>query len=427
MGDLRGVVRRYYAYKTTNAYGFYLPVSVVYLTQVKGYGMEVVGLTGAAFLFAEVAAEIPTGYVGDRIGRRASLAVGNLLSAVALGLWVVADSPLAYVGLNVVWAFGWAFRSGTGKAWLYEVLEAHGEADEFARVSGRANTALLLTSGATAVAAGALVTVDWSLPFLANALLSALGIPILATLPTVASERDAESDGEERRADSADPAAVEEGTFTVGDALRTLRIQVRRPEIRWFVAFAALVYTLFELSRTFEQPAMTAAGVSVPALGLLYAGFKLVSAAAAASAGWIDETLGVRGALALLVPLLGASYAAIAFAPVLVVPVVVLTRGGRSVFRPLRNQYLNDRVENVGRATVLSGATMVFSLVAGAAKVGGGYAAAALGPIRFLAASAVVLTAGAGLVWAAFSPVRPTSERDDAGSDSEVAASAATD
>jgi hypothetical protein len=95
--------------------------------------------------------------------------------------------------------------------------------------------------------------------------------------------------------------------------------------------------------------------------------------------------------LGLLVPLLGATDAAIAFAAVLVVPVLVLTRGARSVFRPLRNQYLNDRVENVGRATVLSGATMVFSLVAGAIKVGGGYAAAALGPIRFLAASAVVL------------------------------------
>jgi MFS family permease len=424
MGDLRGVLRRYYAYKVTNAYGFYLPVSVVYLTQVKGYGMEVVGLTGAAFLFAEVVAEIPTGYVGDRIGRRASLAAGNLLSAVALGLWVVADSPLAYVGLNAVWAFGWAFRSGTGKAWLYEVLDAHGEADEFARISGRANTALLLTSGATAVAAGALVTVDWSLPFLANALLSALGIPILATLPTVANERDAESDGEESGTDSADPAAVEDETFTVGDALRTLRLQIRRPEIRWFVAFAALVYTLFELSRTFEQPAMTAAGVSVPALGLLYAGFKVVSAAAAASAGWIEETLGVRRALALVVALLGATYAAIAFAPVLVVPVVVLTRGVRSVFRPLRNQYLNDRVENVGRATVLSGATMVFSLVAGAAKVGGGYAAAALGPIRFLAASAVVLTASAGLVWVAVSPVRSASEQASAGGDAEVGTSA---
>jgi MFS family permease len=205
MGDPRGVVRRYYVYEMTNAYGFYLPVSVVYLTQVKGYGMEVVGLTGAAFLFAEVAAEIPTGYVGDRIGRRASLAAGNLLSAVAL------------------------------------------------------------------------VTVDWSLPFLANALLSALGIPILATPQTVASERDDTAD-RDTPGDS-DPAAVEDETFTVGDALRTLRLQVRRPEIRWFVAFAALLYTLFELSRTFEQPAMTAAGISVPTLGLLYGGSKLVSAA----------------------------------------------------------------------------------------------------------------------------------------------------
>ncbi|UPV76466.1 MFS transporter (plasmid) [Halorussus limi] len=416
MGELRGIVRRYYAYKVTNAYGFYLPVSILYLTEVKGFGMEVIGLTGAAFLFAEVAAEIPTGYVGDRLGRRASLAAGNALSAVALGLWAVADSPLAYVALNAVWAVGWAFRSGTGKAWLYEILDAHGEADEFARVSGRANTALMLASAATAVAGGALVTVDWSLPFLANALLSALGIPILLTLPTVESERAARDD-----------AGVEDETFTVGDALAALRLQVRRPEIRWFVAFAALLYALFELSRTFEQPAMAAAGVSAPALGVLYAGFKLVSAGAAASAGWVEDRLGVRGAFALLVPLLGATYATIAFAPVLVVPVVFLTRGVRSLFRPLRNQYLNDRVENVGRATVLSGATMVLSLVAGATKVVGGYAAAALGPIRFLAAAGVASAAAAGLVWVAVSPVRPRKGPESAGGDSDPEASVATD
>lgn len=401
MAESRGVIWRYYAYSVTNAYGFYLPVGILYLTEVKGFGLDVVGLTGAAFLFAEVLGEVPTGYVGDRLGRRASLALGNLLSAIALAGYVVADSPLGFVALNVVWAFGWGFRSGTGQAWLYEVLDRRGEAGQFARISGRASTALLLVSAAAAVAGGALVTVDWALPFLANAALSLLGIPILVTLP-------AASGSTEGRA--APATAPEEDVFTVRDALATLRLQVDRPEIRWFVAFAAVFYALFELSRTFEQPAMAAAGVSAPALGVLYAGFKLVQAGAASQAGRIEARLGTRGAFALLVPVFGVAYAAIAVTPLLVVPVVFLTRGVRSVFRPLRDQYLNDRIADAGRATVLSGATMLLSLAAGAVKLAGGWVAEATGPIRFLAIACVGLAAFGGLLWLAVSPVRPMEE-----------------
>lgn len=392
-----GLILRYYAFRMTNSAGFYVPIAVLYLLD-QGYGLDFVGLAYAVFSFAMVAAEIPTGYVGDWLGRRGSLAVGSSLRTATLVGYVVADSPLAYLAVHVLWATGWAFRSGTQDAWLYEVLKARFDADEYARVDGRGSSILLVTSAAAAIAGAFLYGVDPALPFLANAGLAALGLPILFTFPAVATET---SDDE---------------VFTVREAVSVLRLQVGRPELRWLVAYLALFSGLFSVTRVFEQPALDAVGIPVAGFGVLYAGFKLVSAGAAATAGWFEEHLGARTMFALLVPAVGLAYASVALVPLLVVPLLFFNRGRRIVTRPIRNKYLNDRLDDVGRATVLSGASMVLSLSAGVAKVVGGWLAASTGPVAFLPWAGVAVAAAAGLLWSATRPVRPLSDPSTPGS-----------
>ncbi|WP_232700937.1 MFS transporter [Halobacterium wangiae] len=402
MPESRRVVWRYYTYLATTAYGFYLPVGLLYLQREFGYA--VVGLTQGVFAFALLAAEIPTGYLGDRIGRRASLAVGNALSAGALGVFVFLDTPAEYVILYVVWAVGWAFRSGTEQAWLYELLQSRGEDEAYARVSGRGSTVVLLVSAVTAAAAGVLVTYGWEVPLLANAALSALGVPLVLSLPAVSGDGDAPADAD---------------VFRVRDALHTLRVQVGRPEVRWVVAYVALFHVLFAVTRPYESPIAEQVGVPVAALGLLFAGFKLVSAGAASTAGWFRDTLGTRRVFALLIPVYGLAYATVALLPVLVLPVFFLNRSVQKVVRPLRDQYLNDRLTDVGRATVLSGASMVLSLASGTANLVSGPLVELLGPFRFLAAAGVVIAGLGGLLWLAVSPVRTS---DGAGATSPAGA-----
>jgi MFS family permease len=391
MATSRGIIWRYYIYRATLSNGFFLPVGILYL-RYQGFGLAVIGLTQAAFAFAVVAAEIPTGYLGDRIGRRASLAIGNSLTAIVMGAYVLVDSSTAYVVLYLLWGVGSAFRSGTGEAWLYELLEARFDESTFARISGRGESITLVVSAVTAIAAGILVTVNWALPFLANAVLSGFGILVLSTLPSVEVDT---NDSE---------------LFTIRDATQMLRLQVGRPEIRWFIAYSALFYGLFDVTRAFEQPAAVSVGIPVAALGVLYAGFKLVSAGAASQAGWIEQRIGIRQVFVLLVPVVGFIYAAIAFVPLLVVPVFFLYRSFGTVLRPIRNQYLNDRLDDVGRATVLSGVSMILSLAGGVANLIAGRIAEVTGVIQFLAGAGVVVAGAAGFLWLLTSPVRSQDE-----------------
>jgi MFS family permease len=391
MSDSRTLIWRYYLFQTTNSAGFYLPVAIYFLVD-HGYGTDFVLFSYAVFSLAGVAVEIPTGYLGDLVGRRGSLALGAGLRAASIAAYPFAvASPVAVLGLHVTWAAGRAFRSGTEDAWLYEVLDARFDAEEYARIEGRGSSVLLATSAGAAIAGGLLYTVDPAYPFLANAGLALLGLPVLATFPAIATAGDGDGDDE---------------VFGVRDAAGVLALQARRPGVRWLVAYAALFMALFSVTRSLEQPALDAVGVPVAGLGVLYAAFKLVSAATAASAGWVQERLGVRRVFALLVPAYLVAYAAIAVAPLAVLPVLFFNRSRRLVTRPVRNQYLNDRLDDVGRATVLSGASMALSLAAAGAKFAVTPLAARLGPVGVLPYVGVGLALLAGGLWVTTTPVR---------------------
>jgi hypothetical protein len=391
MSDPDHLIPRYYAYRATNSAGLYLPIAIYFLVD-QGYSNGFVLFSYAVFSLASVAAEIPTGYLGDLVGRRGSLALGAGLRVVALATYPFVETKLAILAIHVVWAVGRAFRSGTVDAWLYEMLQARFDESEYARIEGRGSTVLLVTSAVGAITGAFLYTLDPAYPFLANAGLALLGLPILFTFPAVAT------------------AVNDDEVFTLREAIQTLRLQAGRPAVRWLVVYAAVFQATFSVTRSLEQPALSEVGIPVAGLGVLYAAFKLVSAGAASTAGRFEETLGARGVFALLVPLYAVAYAALAVVPLAIVPLLFVNRSRRLITRPVRNQYLNDRLENVGRATVLSGAAMVLSTAAALAKFASSAAATGVPAVEFLPWVGVGGAALGGILWLATSPVRDGSD-----------------
>ncbi|MFB6111951.1 MAG: MFS transporter [Halobacteriaceae archaeon] len=371
---------RYYLYRATTSWGFYLPVSIVYLLDA-GYGLPFVALTQAVFSFALLLAEVPTGWVGDRLGRRGTLALSSLTRMAGLVGYALSDGASVILISQVLFAVGWGFSSGTIDAWGYELLAARGQSDAYAHVEGRGRAVNLLTSAAGAVAGGLLYGLSTSLPFLANAVLAGVGLPVLATAPAAPRDREEE----------ATPFDLSEGAAVV-------KSLVTRADIRWVVVFVTLAFAVFDVSRTFEQPALRSAGVSATSLGLIFGSLKLVTAAAASTAGTVEDYLGPRLGLGLLAPILGVGYAALFVTPLAVLPVVFLYRTARTVVKPIRNQYLNDRLEDRGRATALSGVSMLLSVVGGVARLVSGAVGAVVGPIQVLGLAGVSLAGAAGVV-----------------------------
>jgi MFS family permease len=402
MAGNRSIRWRFYAYKASRSMGPYLPVHVLYLLD-QGYGVAFIALMQAVFSVVLLVTELPLGYVADRLGRRWALVAGGLFRVAGVLGYVVAAGPVQYLFLKVLTGISWALASGTEDAWLYRVLAVHDDPDAYVAVASRGRTALLLVSALGAIAGGVLYTIAPATPFLLTAGLGLLSVPLLLSFPGTGGA--AVADATDSALDSPDGGAP--GGLSVGEALGVLRGQFRRPPIRWIAAYSILLFLIFDLSRTFEQPAMDAVGLSVTGIGFLYAGFKFVSAGAAAATNWVTERLGVKRTLALGAPVLGVTYATAAVIPIAIVPILFLYRGTRSILVPVRNEYLNRRLPERGRATVLSGISMALSLSGAVARLAGGQAAGIIGPVDFLALAGVSLAMCAGGLWLVVSRVHP--------------------
>jgi MFS family permease len=402
-GSAVGSVLKYYAYKATTAVEFYRPIMYLYFLSQPGVGFTEITVMEALYNVTTVLGEVPTGYVGDRIGRRNSLLVGTVVIAATLvGIGLAGSFPALAV-LYVLWSMGYNFRSGSQDAWLYDTLKADLSEDDFSRVRGRGESVSLAVGVVGAVTGGYLGGIDLSYPFFVAAGVTGLGGVVLLTMsePQV-------GDGSRD-----DPLGFRE-------TLSIVRETLSNPDIRTFVVyyyvlFSAVTYLVF----IFLQPVFESVVVDLGArpgdveflLGLFYAAYSLVGAALSYFTGTIEERVGLRLWFLALPVGLGAALVGMYFLPLLALPTLLLARGVADTTRSLASTYVNDRIESIGRATVLSAMAMVSGLTVVPFQIGSGYVSDAVGPFFALAVAGGILAVASLAIQALKPPVRGENPR----------------
>ncbi|MEZ3145594.1 MFS transporter [Halobaculum sp. MBLA0143] len=341
------VVSKYYLYQATRTFGFFWPVFTLFLL-ARDLSYTQIALLNSLSAGVVVVGELPTGYVADRIGRRNSMVVSSVLYAASILGFAVAESFPEFVVLWTVWAFAQTFRSGAGAAWLYETLEDRLDESAYTHVRGRGGSVNRWVGAGTMLAAGPLYGVDHRLPFLAAGLLNAGGVAVLLTMPKT-SVFDGDRPSEE--------------TFSLVDAVPLFREQLSRPPLRSVLVYAAVFFGVVRAADEFVQPVAVDAGVPVSAIGTLYAGFTAVSAVASYFAGDVEDALTTRWAVVGITGITAALLVVPAFLPVVALPAFFAMKSANTLVRPIVSGYLNDHAESVGRASLLSAASLVYALV----------------------------------------------------------------
>ncbi|WP_238392086.1 MFS transporter [Halorussus amylolyticus] len=392
---------KYYVYQATVSFGFFSPVFTLFLLD-RGLDYTAISTLSVVYAVLTVVGEIPSGYVADRIGRRNSLLLGSGFMTVSILGFAVVESYAGLTVLYVLWTLSLVFRSGSGDAWLYDTLEAELNENRFAHVRGRGESVRQAVTVVAMLAGGVLFSIDPRYPFLASGVLNGAGVVVLLTLPKNRQYVEGGDNGEV--GDGAENADAE--TFTVLEALPVLREQLTRPPLRWFVVYAALFFGVVEAVNTYVQPISTETlGVPVASMGLLYAAFTGVSAVASYYAGAVRGRFGVRGAVSVVPVVLGVSLLAPVVWSPLALPAFFVLRGSKSLLHPIVTQHVNDHVESVGRATVLSAVSMAYALVRVPLYLLGGAVADATAPLVAVGVLGAVFLAGIGAVRAFGSPV----------------------
>jgi MFS family permease len=355
-GRLAGPIARYYAFETTQAVALTLPIFVVFF-QSRGLSLAAVGLIEATYTVVSMIAETPTGYVGDRLGRRRTLFLAAVLAGAGAAAFAVAHALWAFLVVVCLRAVAGALRSGTADAWLYELLSARPAYDtgSFARRSGRAGALGRVTAAVSVLAGGALYAVDPTAPWLLEGVVVAVGGLLALTMPEPPRTGDRGEPG-----DRASPVA----------AMRSAGRTLRRPDLRRLVAFTAVLFSVSAGAHVIVQPAAIGlAGLDPAHLGPLYAAMVATSAVAADRSAWVRDRVGIDGWFAVAPAALGLLAVSVVLYPPVVLAVFVAVRVVSAVSGPLLNQYVNDRDGGDTRATTLSAVAMSRRVVVAPTKL----------------------------------------------------------
>lgn len=382
-------ILKYYGYSMTRSAHFSMAVWVVFLSS-RGISFSQIGFLDGAFSLALIAFEVPTGFIGDRIGRRNSILMSIIVSAVAsIGFAFSYSFPLfvtVYVGL----AIAQTFRSGTDTAWLYDTLGERLDEDQFTHVKGRANALGYVTMAVSAVIGGYVGDINLAYPWVMEGVAYLVGIPLVLSFPETAATDD------------------DEQTFRLFDALPAIKRQLPKRPLRSFILYTGILYGVAGAINFFVQPISVDFGFNPDTLGWLFAGFTLLSAAVSYNSGWIKRRFGVEQWFRVAPMVLGIAFAALYWLPAAAVPMFFLLKVVRNSTEPFEGQFINDHTGSFGRATVLSAVAMAHSVIVFPFEVGGGVLGDTLGAIPAISVLGGILVVGVLLVTVVEDPFADT-------------------
>ncbi|KUO18687.1 MFS transporter [Streptomyces dysideae] len=286
-----------------------------------------------------VVLEVPSGAWADAVSRRLLLWLGPLLTAAGFTLWVLVPSYWAFAVGFVLWGVQGALGSGAEEALVYEELDRLGAADRYARVMGRARAAGLVAVMASMAAAG---------PVFAVGGYQAVGaVSVLACLLTAATAT--------RFPEHRTPATGGDGwAATLRDGLATAR---RDRSLRRALLLVPAVGAVWAALDEYTPLLVRDTGVPdelVPYLLLLIwtgatAGSLLAGPAERLGSGGLAWLL-AGAALALALGAGAGTPAGLAL--------VALAFGGFQLATVLADARLQHRIEDTGRATLTSVASL---------------------------------------------------------------------
>ncbi|MHB9288690.1 MFS transporter [Halobacteriales archaeon Cl-PHB] len=416
MAESRSLVYRYYAFRATVAVGFISPIFTLFVLRDLSFAQF--GTLSALYSVLSVVGEVPTGVVGDRFGRRASLTLSVVFSILSLAGFVFAQSFLWYTILFGFWALALTFRSGSMDAWLYDVLDERLDAGDFSHVRGRGDAVQAWSNVVTMVAGGLLYGLDPTYPFVAAVGVNGLALGVLVSLPKNVQYRAGTSGGDDASADADRIGPL--------DALGLIRDELGRPPLRSLVVYFGLFYAVVGTATAYVQPMAVetvgplaaSLGVELPAagavaaarsgqvgptlalgLGVLYAALSAVASVGGYYAGPIEARYGTRLTL-LVVPLVTAVFMVLPLGvALLALPAFATMRAGVPLAQPVANGYLNDHLGSAGRATTLSAASMLYMGFRTPLAVAAGVVAGWTTATTSVAALGGFLLVVAGAVW----------------------------
>lgn len=329
-------VRKYYLFQSLRNVEFFGPVIVLFWLS-NGLTMTQVMLLQSIYAIGVVLLEVPTGALADYFGKRLSLSIGALVTAIGLIFYGLSTLFWQFLIGELIVAVGMAFISGADSAYIHETLKKYKHESEYKKIEGRAQSLTLITRMFSNLVSGFVASISLGLTLITSGIAN-----FLSFLVTLTFSRD--KIGLER----------EENTNYIQIIKDSFRVITRHEEIIWLTLFFTFFNAILHTNFFFSQPYMQYIGVPIVFFGLASAGFNSINAATSFITDWIDK-IGGNNTFAGLVVVAGfsllmiSSFPSFWVLPFFGVILACLTLSQTIVTHRVLNQIPNNRA-----ATVLS-------------------------------------------------------------------------
>ncbi|MBT4651757.1 MFS transporter [Candidatus Woesearchaeota archaeon] len=340
-------IKKFYAFRFFKGLHLFAGVLVPFFTIWGGISFTQVMILQAIFTFSIFLLEIPTGAIADFFGRKTSLVIGAVVTAIAAAAYAIYPNFWVFVAAEVLWALGGALLSGADHALVYDSLKELDKESSSKKVFGRMSSIGLM---AIAIAAPIGSLIAEAINLRATMFLSA--VPMLAAAGIALTFKEPEIGRKKKK---------EKYLKTIKEGINYFR---RHKELRTLTFdYVPIAVLAFFMIWTY-QVVLEKFAVSIALFGLVHAGITIVEIIVLNNFVSLEKIFnGKRNYLYFSAFIVGGGFILVALAPNVYIALagISLISAFGLTRRPLYQNYLNKFIESTNRATVLSTISMIYS------------------------------------------------------------------
>lgn len=327
---------------------FYNHIGTLY-QQTRGLSLLQVSSIWSIIVGTIFLAEVPTGVLADKIGRKWSVVIALLLQTIGEFLYFFAKDYFAFVLIAILAGVGYAFLSGANEALVYDSLPEKDRDAEMKKSMGLIGSFYQLAFFVAPLIGGLIVSQLVLSKFLMAIFFTACSVAVAFIISLTLKEP---QDGYKHSEES--PLAIFKEGFN----------QVKsNSKLKWLIAISVLTATFSNSLLSLYQPYFAKASVPTFWIGASLSLGGLLAFLIQKYAYLIEEKLGRFGFLVVTIwPGIMYLLFAMVSLPALLIPIFVLAYASMEARNPLLSAYKNEQIKSQNRATVLSLINMFGSL-----------------------------------------------------------------
>ena len=341
-------IKTHYIFTAFKSFDTTQGIWTLYLA-AKGLSLVEIGLIEGIFHVTSLVMETPTGVIADLFGRKISRIIG-IIFMILSNILIIFSSSFGFLALGfILSALSYNFESGADEALIYDSLLYEKIENQYMNITGKKEIIFHISRVLSLIVGGYVGNIEYKNVYLISILLSVISLFIALGFK--------EPPIQEK----------EENNKKLGEHIKNqyvISFQAIREnkKLGYLIFFTSILFSVATIAFYYLQLGWSDIGYSASKIGLFLGASSIVAAIASFLAEKIDSKYGSKRIIRIFpfifsISLLSMYYINYAFIPFCIISFI------EAIIFVASRDYLNKLIESKQRATILSFASVIYSLV----------------------------------------------------------------